>query len=193
MSTPYHATNRSRHRRCRTAIIYLAVMCRSGNCYGQTRGTSIAAPKKFFFHSFCLAASYYPALPPRYPRTSSAQVPFIHLFRGKPGISISRYAASFDMRMFGMLRFEFILLTPCLRRFGDVPRCPVAWLRRLMRGHLEIDAWWRNSPWPCWANCAAHHRQEEKQSSREMSLGRYIVKHRDSFFVALDNHSSAHC
>jgi GNAT superfamily N-acetyltransferase len=29
--------------------------------------------------------------------------------------------------------------------------------------------------------------QEEKQSFREMSLGRYIVKHRDSFFVALDD------
>jgi len=28
---------------------------------------------------------------------------------------------------------------------------------------------------------------EEKQSFREMSLGRYIAKHRDSFFVALDN------
>jgi GNAT superfamily N-acetyltransferase len=29
--------------------------------------------------------------------------------------------------------------------------------------------------------------REEKQSFREMSLGRYIAKHRDSFFVALDN------
>jgi hypothetical protein len=29
--------------------------------------------------------------------------------------------------------------------------------------------------------------QEEKQSFREMSLGRYIAKHRDSFFVALDD------
>jgi GNAT superfamily N-acetyltransferase len=29
--------------------------------------------------------------------------------------------------------------------------------------------------------------EEEKQSFREMSLGRYIVRHRDSFFVALDD------
>src|SRR6267142_3990608 len=27
-------------------------------------------------------------------------------------------------------------------------------------GHLGLDAWWRNSPWPGGANCAAHHRQE---------------------------------
>ncbi|HYQ07917.1 MAG TPA: hypothetical protein VER26_13195 [Xanthobacteraceae bacterium] len=31
---------------------------------------------------------------------------------------------------------------------------------------------------------------EEKQSFREMSLGRYIAKHRDSFFVALDKYAS---
>jgi GNAT superfamily N-acetyltransferase len=29
--------------------------------------------------------------------------------------------------------------------------------------------------------------EEEKQSFREMSLGRYIVRHRDSFFLALDD------
>ena len=29
--------------------------------------------------------------------------------------------------------------------------------------------------------------EEEKQSFREMSLGRYIVRHRDSFFIALDD------
>jgi hypothetical protein len=29
--------------------------------------------------------------------------------------------------------------------------------------------------------------EEEKQSFREMSLGRYIVGHRDSFFIALDD------
>jgi ribosomal protein S18 acetylase RimI-like enzyme len=29
--------------------------------------------------------------------------------------------------------------------------------------------------------------EEEKQSFRERSLGRYIVRHRDSFFVALDD------
>ena len=28
---------------------------------------------------------------------------------------------------------------------------------------------------------------EEKQSFREVSLGRYVVRHRDSFFVALDD------
>ena len=33
--------------------------------------------------------------------------------------------------------------------------------------------------------------QEEKQSFREMSLGRYIEKHRSSFFVALDDDGHA--
>jgi hypothetical protein len=58
-----------------------------------------------------------------------------------------------------MVRFEFILPTPALEGLA-MPAMSGCMASPSCAGHLELDAWWRNSPWPGGANYAALHRQK---------------------------------